>query len=104
MIHHARNRDGKVINNIEDILYWMQYTNQSYEIIESLIKNETWMSSHIAMDIGFVQYILNSTSNEYKENLPYDCVVDFASSIVLNENDFLFDDDIIEDFTLLLSN
>lgn len=56
MIHHAR-VNNKVIDNDEDVLYWMEKTDMDYDIINNLVKNETVMNADLAQSLGFVDTI-----------------------------------------------
>lgn len=62
MIHHSRTVDkfGNLIikKDEEDIIYWMEKTNQSYEIIEYLVKNEVVFDAVTAKKQVFIQNLI----------------------------------------------
>lgn len=57
MIHHAHIKN-KVIEDDEDILYWMHHTNLDFETINYLIKNEIKNDADTTLNLGFVDEIL----------------------------------------------
>ncbi len=71
MIHHSRIIDPetfqlKILENEEDIFYWMEKTNQTYDLINYLVKNEVVMDADTAKNLGFV----NSIIKNYKYVIP----------------------------------
>lgn len=64
MIHHERSflpngEIAEIYESEEDILFWMENTSQSYDIIESLIKEENILDAESAKNLGFVNVINN---------------------------------------------
>lgn len=57
MIHHSSIKN-KIIEDDDDILYWMQYTNLDFETINYLIKNEVKNDANTTLNLGFVDKIL----------------------------------------------
>ncbi len=71
MIHHSRKINmftGKIeiVENEEDILYWMEKTNQPYDIIKYFVKTEQVLDSYTAKNFGFVNGIIKN----YKYVIP----------------------------------
>lgn len=64
MIHHARiyfenGAIAELYDDEEDIFFWMEKTSQSYDIIESLIKQENILDAESAKNLGFINVINN---------------------------------------------
>ena len=57
MIHHARIA-GNVIEDEDDILYWMQHTDYDYDVLNDLIKKEKELSATETHQLGFVDEII----------------------------------------------
>ncbi len=63
MIHHSRQFVGKkikIIKDEDDVYYWMQKTDQSYDTIKNLVYNEIVFDSTAAKNLGFVHMISDS--------------------------------------------
>jgi ATP-dependent protease ClpP protease subunit len=76
MIHHSRRNIlgiTKIIENEEDIIYWMERTNQPYDIINYLVKNEVTFDAITAKNLGFVHKI--NGKNDPKYFIPIGCQI-----------------------------
>lgn len=58
LIHHARN-GSEIIQNEEDIFFWMEHTGRDYQTIQNLLVDEPELSSETALNLGFVNEISN---------------------------------------------
>lgn len=56
MIHHSKT-DGKIQEDEEDILFWMEKSQLPYDVTKSLIKTEKVMDAETAFSLGFVDIV-----------------------------------------------